>query len=68
MKKRTYLNNVKACSTVDELVWVQTDACQDSRLAWRDLEEVLKLVAARRKELEAAGDSYHRARKPSFAK
>lgn len=68
MKKNAYLENVKKCQTIDELTWVQVDASQDGTLAWADLVEVLRAIDNAKRERKAAGDVYHRATRPAFAK
>lgn len=67
MTKNFYKKEIKRAATIDELVWIKTDCSEDCRtLGWDAFSELMKLIETKRANLEAQGQTYRRARKPSW--
>ena len=61
-----YEAEIEKATTIDELVWIDTDYKQDMNLAVGDLYKLCKISTEKRYNLEAAGQKYHRAKKPAW--
>ena len=62
---RNYIKEIRKCETINEMAWVYADCAEDKG---SDFIKVWREYQARRKEMEAAGQKYTRATKPSWMK
>lgn len=61
-----YEAEIEKATTIDELVWIETDFKQDMSLPVGDLYKLCKISTTKRYDFEEAGQKYTRARKPAW--
>ena len=66
MTKRTYRKEIEKATTINELVWIETDVKQDTSLAWNDLVALIRASQEKRNAFEKEGQKYTRATKPAW--
>ena len=61
-----YEKEIEKATTINELVWIETDFKPDHRLPVTDLVALCRISGNKRDKLEAAGQKYTRATKPAW--
>ena len=64
--KRTYRKEIEKATTINELVWIDTDYKQDMSLTCDDLFELIRMSKEKRAAFEKEGQRYTRATKPAW--
>lgn len=64
--KNIFKIELRKATTINELVWIDTEYKQEERLAWEDLLELIRTSREKREAFEAEGQRYTRATKPAW--
>lgn len=64
--KNIFKIELRKATTINELVWIDTEYKQEERLAWEDLLELIRTSREKREAFETEGQIYTRATKPAW--
>ena len=65
-QKRAYRKEIEKATTINELVFIETDYKQDMKLTCDDLFELIRMSKEKRAAFEKEGQKYTRATKPAW--
>lgn len=64
--KKTYRKEIEKATSINELVWIDTDYKQNMSLTCDDLFELIRMSREKRAAFEKEGQRYTRATKPAW--
>lgn len=64
--KKYFEKEIKRATTIDELVWIDTEYKPNTALTCDDLLALCRMSSDKQHDLKVAGQKYTRARKPAW--